>query len=178
MLNNPGVLKWWKLPALVVNPEAFLFVCLESSHRTNWGAWAGCTWLEPCSVTGALRNPHQGESWHEFEGRLYKCMRSLVYFFNWSEQIIIIFFLICLESKKSPLKHNEIFSLPVSSSASSWHFALPCRKKPPQDYVPCCREHFHFQKQSIQDTGILFCKLVELFGYVFSNMPEVQRFCK
>lgn len=38
-------------------------------------------------------------------------------------------FLISLEGKKGPLKCNDIFSLPVSSSASSWHFALPYRRK-------------------------------------------------
>lgn len=57
-------------------------------------------------------------------------------------------------------------------------FCLVLQKKTPQDYVGYGRKHLHFQKQSRQDIGILFCKLVELFGHIFSNMPGAQRSCK
>lgn len=80
------------LPALLVNPEALLFAPLESPHRTTWGAWAGHMWLESLCITGALWNLHRGGSWHEFGGRLCKCLMSLVCSFNWSKQIFFFFF--------------------------------------------------------------------------------------
>lgn len=73
----------------------------------------------------------EGGGWHGSDYKLYRCMMSLEYLYNYCKQIFIYLFFNLSGKHEEPFEtQGHFFSLPVSFSASSWHFALSCRRKP------------------------------------------------
>lgn len=106
-------------------------LCFESPPRTPWGTQFVChTAGIPLHHRISSRSSVRGEAGMGLITSYTGAWCLWNTYTTTANRFLFIYFLICLESMKSPLKRKDIFSLPVSFSASSWHFALSCRRKP------------------------------------------------